>query len=142
LKGLQKANKILLVTTLVFFLLDRISKELVRNTKPIHFKYLSINYLTNTGSAFGFFKGNNLFFILLTLVVLLMIYHYRADFLQNKTKTAFTGLIIAGALGNLYDRLIYGAVIDFLDFHFWPVFNIADSCISLGIIFLLLSLKK
>lgn len=125
----------------LFFLFDRFSKEFVRFFLDLgdgfSLKLFSINHVVNTGSAFGLFKDNNLFFIVLSFVVLFLIFYYRNDFLNDKRKTFFVGLITAGVLGNLFDRLIYGAVIDFIDFHFWPVFNVADSCISVGVIVLI-----
>lgn len=143
MKESQKASKIFIVVIIFFFFLDRLTKELVKFIQPINFKFFSINYVTNTGSLFGLFKGNNFFFILLTLIVLFLIYYYRKDLLRDKVTAFFSGLIVAGAFGNFYDRLFYGAVIDFIDFYFWPVFNVADSCISVGVVALIiLFLKK
>ncbi|MBI5066018.1 signal peptidase II [Candidatus Woesearchaeota archaeon] len=132
-------KKYFFLTLIVFFFFDRLTKELMLSFKDKIFdlKLFSINFVTNTGTLWGLFKGNNLFFVGLTILVLGFIYYYRLDFLKSKYRAFFSGLIIAGALGNLYDRLVYGFVIDFVDFHFWPLFNLADACISAGIVALL-----
>ncbi len=122
-----------------FFFLDRFTKELmfVFRDRTFDLKLFSLSFVTNTGTFWGLFRGNNLFFVGLTLIVLVFIYYYRADFLKNEHFSFFSGLIVAGALGNLYDRLVYGFVIDFINFYFWPIFNLADACISVGIVALL-----
>lgn len=132
-------KKIFFLTLITFFFLDRVTKELMFNFRDRIFdlKLFSFSFVTNTGTLWGLFKNNNLFFVGLTILVLVFIYYYRIDFLKNKYSAFFSGLIVAGALGNLYDRLVHGFVIDFINFHFWPIFNLADACISTGIVALL-----
>ena len=107
--------------------------------------YLNLSLVFNTGIGFGLFSLNNELYynmlsILIFLIILVLIY------LMFKSKTSekiFFSLIIGGAIGNLYDRIIYKAVPDFIDFHIkefhWFTFNIADIFISLGIIFMILN---
>jgi signal peptidase II len=99
----------------------------------------SLNYIINTGAAWGFFAGNSgLLFVLRVIVILALIFLARKQFP--------IWLIITGAVGNVIDYCLYGHVIDFLHFTFWgysfPIFNIADSCITVGVFLLLLLSNK
>ena len=135
---------------LIIFFLDRFSKNLIlnilENEKYLFVNnYLNLNLVFNTGIGFGLFSLNagiyyNLLSILIFLIILVLTY------LMFKSKTIekiFFSLIIGGAIGNLYDRIIYKAVPDFIDFHIkefhWFTFNIADIFISLGIILMILN---
>lgn len=107
--------------------------------------FLNLVYVENTGTAFGMFKflGAGFFIVVALCATLFLIYMYFKD-PQN---WLIYSLIIAGAVGNIIDRLIYGHVIDFIDLHLknlhWPAFNMADSAISIGIVlFLYKTLKK
>ena len=98
--------------------------------------------ITNTGAAFGSFKNNNTFFIVISCLALLFVV---ALLVRRRSRDAWRdvslALLEAGVLGNLTDRLLYGHVIDFLlfDLHFpyahpWPAFNVADSCICIAVV--------
>ena len=95
--------------------------------------FFSLTYVENTGSAFGIFQNANLFLLILSLFILFLMIKWRKDIitLGNLAKYGYL-MIFAGALGNIYDRIVLGHVVDFLDFHVWPVFNIADSAICVG----------
>ncbi len=136
------ANKHLVFwsVALSVLILDRISKFFVLKYIPlnssINLKFFSLTHVLNTGTAFGFFRNGSLFFILFAAaVIIFLIVRYKtfAASLQP-----ILGLVLGGALGNLSDRLVYGAVIDFIDFHFWPAFNVADSSITVAIVLLLI----
>ena len=98
--------------------------------------------VTNTGAAFGSFKNNNTFFVIIScaallFVVSLLVRHRSRDGWRDVS----LALLLAGVLGNLTDRLLYGHVIDFLLFdlhvplaHPWPAFNVADSCICVAVV--------
>jgi len=135
---------------LIIFFLDRYSKNLIlsllENEKYLFINnYLNLNLVFNTGIGFGFLSLNagiyyNILSILIFSIILVLIY------LMFKSKTSekiFFSFIIGGAIGNLYDRIIYKAVPDFIDFHVndfhWFTFNFADIFISLGIIFMILN---
>lgn len=147
----SKLNKIKALS-LIFsvLLLDQLTKyiasEYFAPERVIRiFPFLNLVYVENKAAAFGLFKGvNPVFFVVLTLIVLcFLIYLYFKD---PKNQIIYS-LIIAGALGNITDRLIYSHVIDFIDLHageiHWPAFNIADISITLGIVlFLYKSFKK
>lgn len=94
---------------------------------------LRITLVLNDGAAFGVFKGKSAFFVFISLAVIIAIVAYLIKGRPlNKPVTIGLGLILGGALGNLADRIMIGRVVDFLDFRVWPVFNIADSCITIG----------
>lgn len=111
------------------FLFEGESIAIIRNV-------FHVTLVHNTGIAFGFFKDHGLFFIFFSIIIIifLSIYLYRNIYhnhLPFSDMIAFS-FIIAGAIGNLLDRIMFGYVIDFFDFRIWPVFNIADSAITIG----------
>lgn len=119
------------------FLTDRSSKIAARHflagTDGVPLlPFFHLSYVENTGTAFGLFTGANAFFIAFTLAVLCYLAWNWRQLAEQLGGQATLALIAAGALGNLYDRVFIGRVIDFLDFRIWPVFNIADSCICVG----------
>lgn len=124
---------------LTTILLDQFSKWLV-NTKlkeigtyPIIEGVFHLHYLENRGAAFGIFQDQRLFFIAITIVITGGILWYLTRYPQDsQLLTIALSLIAGGAIGNLIDRVLYGYVVDFFDFQFFPVFNIADSAIVIG----------
>ena len=104
---------------------------------PVIRDVLHMNLVHNTGIAFGFFKDQGAVFIIIPIIAIALlmynIYYFRQnnEALSRLYVIAFS-LILGGAIGNLFDRITYGYVIDFIDFRIWPVFNIADSAISIG----------
>lgn len=100
-----------------------------------------LRFTTNPGGAFGLFGGLTWLFVVVSVVVVIVVVVASRDLPGRLTAVAL-GLLLAGALGNLTDRLIRGPgfsgeVVDFLDFHVWPVFNLADSAIVVGALLLL-----
>lgn len=88
----------------------------------------------NSGAAFGILKGSTNFLIYVGIIfILVLVMFLRKE--KTKSKMLFTayGLILGGAFSNMYDRIFLGYVVDYLDFRVWPVFNIADTCISTGV---------
>jgi len=102
---------------------------------------LSLSCRQNTGTAFGLFQGRNWLFILLTVFALAAVVYYLRRFTRpdEKLATAGAALVAAGAVGNLIDRFAFSGVRDFIDFHIWPVFNVADVLICAGAAALALS---
>ena len=131
-----------IVTFLVVFV-DRLSKLFFSDllvhgeSLPIIRNVLHMTMVHNTGIAFGFFKDQGITFIVIPIVAVVLlvfnIYYYRQnnEALSRIYIVAFS-LILGGAIGNLIDRIVYGHVVDFIDFRVWPVFNIADSAITIG----------
>lgn len=104
---------------------------------PLINDVLHFTYVQNTGAAFGIFKNGNVFFIIASILILaaIAVFLIKCKPSQGMVKIA-AGLIVGGALGNLFDRIFRGFVVDFIDFRLinYPVFNIADCCIVCGAI--------
>ncbi len=137
----------LIILAIVFvFSLDQITKAVVRHSLLIGESFPSegvfrITRTFNTGSAFGFFADQTLFLILASIVgigILLLV--YRTHGFASSPLRLSLGMQLGGALGNLVDRVRMGRVTDFLDLGFWPVFNVADASIVLGIAILVVLL--
>ncbi|MDI7276593.1 MAG: signal peptidase II [Anaerolineae bacterium] len=98
---------------------------------------VSLTYVTNTGAAFGLFPQlGNVYVVVALLIVGALLIFYRNLALTHRLMQVCLGLQLGGALGNLLDRLRFGHVIDFIDFKVWPVFNVADSSIVIGVVIL------
>ncbi len=124
---------------LAVLILDRVSKFLVLKFIPLNssidFPVVSLTHILNTGTAFGLLRNAPWFFLIFAAAVsVFLILRYKTF---SQELQPILGLILGGALGNLADRILYGSVIDFIDFHFWPAFNIADSAISIAVLLLL-----
>ena len=147
---LIKENYLFLILISLIFLIDRYSKIQILNLledKNYLFinNFLNLNLVFNTGIGFGLFSLNaGIIYNLLSTFILFIILVLLFFLLRSKTnEKIFFSLVIGGAIGNLYDRIIFKAVPDFIDFHFqdfhWFTFNIADIFISIGIIFMILN---
>lgn len=105
-------------------------------TLPIIRNVLHMTLVHNTGIAFGLFKDQGIVFIIIPIIAIILlvfnIFYYRNNKELSRTYLVGFSLILGGAIGNLIDRMAYGYVIDFIDFRIWPVFNIADSAITIG----------
>jgi signal peptidase II len=96
-------------------------------------RFFHLTYVENPGASFGMFSGRNWIFIPVTLCMLGALYHWRGYLARHGRAGVLGSVLVAlGALGNLYDRAVYGFVVDFLDFRVWPVFYLADSYICVG----------
>jgi signal peptidase II len=145
-KELPGIYKIGPVAAFVYFL-DQLTKFWVRVTfrqgqRWDLLPFFSLNRVENTGAAFGIMTGQNLFFIVSSFAVLVLLVFAGRGLPENWKSWFGQGFVWGGALGNLTDRLINGHVTDFLDFflkeHHWPSFNVADSAITVGAGLLLL----
>lgn len=107
-------------------------------------KILHITYVLNPGAAFGLMAGKTWIFIVTALLVIIgVIFAYFKIPKTEKMLRLTLGMIGGGALGNLYDRVVIGKVVDYLDFQIWPfVFNFADSMIVIGVGILLLVMYR
>lgn len=105
-------------------------------TVPV-FPFFQLTYVENTGAAFGVLYGGNAFLVVLAAALIVALAVWRRKLQPHERLTRLgVSLVLAGAVGNLYDRLAYGYVVDFLDFRVWPVFNAADSAITIGAVLL------
>lgn len=101
--------------------------------------YARIVYWHNSGAAFGIFQNGNLVFTILAFIVIgAILFYYRQVEAEDWTLKLAMGLQLGGAAGNLIDRLLMGKVTDFISISVFPVFNIADASISIGVAVLLL----
>jgi len=113
---------------------------------PVIKGFFDLNLVFNTGAAFGILAGQRLLFLILPLVttLIVLIIFVRA---QNKAQLLWPlGLLLGGIIGNFIDRARFGCVIDFFDLYWrnyhWPAFNIADTCICIGVILLFCQMLK
>ena len=160
-RGLEKKNILFLAIAGLVILLDQLTKGWIIATMRLHDAYpvidgfFNIIYVRNPGAAFGFLAGaspvfRSVFFLAVTLAAILLILHYlRQTRIEEISLVLSLALILAGAAGNLIDRIRFGEVVDFLDIyvgaHHWPAFNVADAAITTGaslLVILLLGKRK
>ena len=132
--------------TLAVFILDQFTKWIIKSnfdlyqTKPVIENFFHITYVTNDGMAFGLsMPGGRSILLLLSVLLTILIFWYLWRERNNHIIIRISlALILAGALGNIFDRALYGSVVDFLDFMIgdfrWYIFNIADSSVTSGMI--------
>ena len=137
--------------SVLILVLDQLTKFIVHSTMNLYDSIqvvpylLNFTYIRNEGIAFGiYFEGAETIFIALPiLITIYLFYLLKSEEFQDKFSQIALFLIIAGAVGNIIDRIFRGYVVDFIDFHLngmhWYVFNIADSSVTIGLIFLLYS---
>jgi signal peptidase II len=107
---------------------------------PLINNIIHITLVHNRGAGFGILQGQRVFFIIFSIVILgAIIYSWKKI---PKNAGIPLGLILGGIVGNLIDRVVLGYVIDFIDFRIWPVFNVADSAVTIGVIWLIIYLWK
>jgi signal peptidase II len=136
----------ILILTVIVVILDQVTKYILRSSMSLYESrtiienFFNLTYVTNDGMAFGInFPGGFYIFtgvsIIMTIIIFWYLWKERLSSLMLRTSLAF---ILAGAIGNLIDRILYGEVADFLDFSFWGyhwyIFNIADSSVTIGMI--------
>lgn len=131
---------ILLQLAALALALDQLTKFVVRQTLEWHYSwpatgFFRFTHVHNTGSAFGLFQDQNLPLLFVSLVgVVVLAYIYQTQERPTHLLRVSIALMLGGALGNLTDRIHQGHVTDFIDVGPWPVFNIADSAIVVGLI--------
>ncbi|MEW5895177.1 MAG: signal peptidase II [Candidatus Omnitrophota bacterium] len=134
---------IALLTVAVVIFLDRVTKSFfseilsLGESLPVIRHVLHMTLVHNTGIAFGLFKDQGIVFIIIPVIAVgLLVYnvYFYRNFEDKISESYIIGfsMILGGAIGNLADRIIFGYVIDFIDFRIWPVFNVADSAITIG----------
>ena len=135
-------NWIMLVTLCLTLGVDQLSKYIVRSNFEFGESWpseglLRLTHVTNTGSAFGLFPNQTTLLTVASIFAIgLLIYFYRTQVSSSRWLRFAIGLQLGGAFGNLLDRLISGAVVDLIDFGWWPIFNVADSSIVVGMVLL------
>ena len=142
----------LFIISSALIVIDQYTKFMVTLHIPLNYSirvvegFFNLTHIRNSGVAFGIFSGQQselkpyllIFVSVVAIVAILAIFHQTA----KEKRFVRTGLILifSGAIGNLIDRVIHKEVIDFVDFfiknHHWPAFNVADSCITIGVLFM------
>lgn len=148
--GMTTGRKLLLLVSLIVLGLDQLTKSWALNalsrttTVPVIPGIFHLSLVHNSGVAFGLFKGYALAVGLATPFILLAVFWMNLSREKSSSQGTWAalGLVLGGAVGNLIDRIRWGAVVDFLDFRVWPVFNVADSCITVGAVVLAWKLLK
>ena len=134
---------ILMATLITVIVLDQLSKYIIKSTFNLYESWpetgiFRIYHTYNTGTAFGLLQGQTILLIVASLIALVfLIYIYNEYTLGNIILRMALGLQLGGAISNLSDRLAFGSVTDFISVGWWPVFNIADSSIVVGITILI-----
>lgn len=134
-----------MVVAVLVFVLDRITKALVAaqiaygTEVPVVGHVVGITNVRNSGAAFGVAPAGAGLFLIASIAVAIGLVVYVARNPGTPWNDAVLGLILGGTVGNGYDRVVYGTVTDFINFHFWPVFNVADSAITVGVVLLIAS---
>ena len=125
------------------FVLDRLTKSLVNTQIPYGTEISVIDHVVgitnvrNSGAAFGFAPAGATLFLVASVVVWIGLIVYVVRNPIGEWGGLVLGLILGGTTGNGYDRIVHGTVTDFINFHFWPVFNVADAAISIGVVLMI-----
>lgn len=139
----MRGRVIFVLVAVAVFVLDRVTKSIVGAQVPYGSEVTVVDHLLgitnvhNSGAAFGIAPALAGIFLVASLLVAigLAVYVFRTP--ASDWMYALLGLIMGGTVGNGYERLFNGTVTDFINFHFWPVFNVADSAVSIGVVLLI-----
>ncbi|HVC41666.1 MAG TPA: signal peptidase II [Candidatus Saccharimonadales bacterium] len=138
----RRIYAVMIGTAVAVALIDHVTKWLVASHLYVGQQiwpgsFVSIDHVENSGAAFSVLP--QLHWLYLAVAVIVSLYIIFAGYKYGTTwyRQVLIGMILGGALSNGVDRLLQGSVVDFIDFHFWPVFNVADSCIVIAIVMLL-----
>ncbi len=150
MKKYLKAYAFLLPISLVLIIVDQWTKNLVRTNLELNEFWMPLDWLApylrivnwqNTGAAFGIFQGMNTIFMILAFVIIgLILVYFPLIPVDDVYFRLALSLQMAGAAGNLIDRLYRGYVTDMVSVGRFPVFNVADSCITMGVVILLIGM--
>jgi len=136
--------------SIIIFLIDQISKSIISTYLKLNESisviqdFFYIRYINNYGASWGILENNRTLLVIISLVAIIILLRYMYSFKKTKLNIYGFGFLLGGILGNLSDRLLFGYVKDFLDFiifnYDYPVFNIADIFIVLGVFMLIISI--
>lgn len=145
-------KKKIFLLSIAFVFLDQLSKFLLDKflvlgkSYTIFDRFLYITKAYNDGISFSMLSGHKFLIILISIGIMAFLLFYMRKFKQNKRNIIAFSLVFGGLIGNLIDRIIHGYVIDFIDFYImnynYPIFNLADSFICIGILMLLYAVVK
>lgn len=129
----------IVVIAVCVILLDQLSKFAVQELMVLHESIpvipglMNITYILNKGAAFGILENQRWFFLVIAIVLVALFLFFGRRLPKHPQIQLGVGLLLGGAVGNGWDRFAQGAVTDFVDFHIWPVFNVADMGIVVGV---------
>lgn len=143
----------IIILSIIFIIIDQVSKIIVvnnlTNNKSIEVikSFFYLTYTNNKGAAFSILTGRRILLILVALVVIgVLIYYVRKNKIEGKVNKIALSLVIGGSIGNLIDRILRGAVIDFIDVKIFgynfPIFNLADTFIVIGVFLLIIEMFR
>ena len=145
-------TKKIYITAIIIFIIDQISKVIIssyiglNSSVRIIKNFFYLTYTNNTGASFGILKNSRVVLIVLSIIALVILLRYISTFKETKYNILGLGFLMGGIIGNLLDRVLFGYVRDFLNFYIigydFPVFNIADIFIVLGVFILIISILK
>lgn len=132
-----------IIIGVIWFIVDYVTKYFIQQhfvpgeSLPIIPNVFHITYILNYGAAFGILRDQRIFFLTVVVILIVALWVFRKQ-IKNGGMLPQLGasLLVSGALGNALDRLVRGAVVDFFDFRIWPIFNVADIGICIGIVLL------
>ena len=145
---MKKPIVLIFSISILVVVLDQLSKFFVSKymvlgqSIPLIKNILHFTYILNTGAGFGILKGWNIILIFVSLIIIGILFFNIDKIIKEKKINIPIALVLGGAVGNLIDRIFLGHVIDFIDFRIWPAFNVADSCITIGAIWLIVYFWK
>lgn len=133
----------------ICFIIDFISKCLVLNIKydiVVIPNFFSISLVRNTGAAFSSFEGYTYLLVFISILVLFYLFRYSVNKVSSNLEIVSYSLLIGGIFGNMFDRIIYGSVVDFLSFNIFeysfPIFNFADIFICFGVLLIIIDMIR
>lgn len=141
-------NFVFVLTAVLVILVDQASKSLVKSNlilgQSIELipKVLFLTYAQNTGAGFGLFKDMGSLLIWIAVLVVGAIMYYYDNLPKKRYVWAGTALVFGGAIGNAISRILESYVVDFIDLGFWPVFNLADTALTIGVVLLIVYFLK
>ena len=145
-------SKKIYILAITIFIIDQISKSIISTYLKLNQSievikdFFYLRYINNTGASWGILSNSKILLIILSLIAIIILIRYMYSFKETKLNYIGFGFLLGGILGNLSDRLLHGYVKDFLDFiifnYDFPVFNIADIFIVLGVIILIISIIR
>ena len=140
---LRKETWLFVGITSLVIVLDQILKLLVLKFQPSwQFWFIYVDFVRNTGAGFGILQGQTLVLGIVSLIVTLGIIYFYKRFPKDKLFQVLLALFLGGTVGNLIDRLGRSYVIDFFGTTFWPAFNLADACITVATIGIIIYLIR
>ncbi len=138
-------NRLFLISIIssIIIALDQILKYFIQNINYEITPFFKLIYVKNTGAAFGILQNSSLPLFFIGMIIIGFILYHLEKIPNDKFHNIILGLVLGGAIGNLIDRIALGYVRDFISISIWPVFNIADIAVSIGIlIWIINEIKK